>query len=212
MGGTVGGRGTRWGGASGGRGHRGGAVGGARRGVVQEEGVAVGGARRAWHLEGAGRRHVPQESVGLARQHFAESGLGSLWARGPQARRAGGREVSRSRLCSESRELRARATAPRGVRAFGCPQAIPEPGQSPATPPHSGGFTSPLRTSLCLHLSQRPSISWADLSSCVFWFSLHSVDNVQKRGRSSARSSSRTSPLLLSLYQSGKHLPEAAGT
>ena len=53
-----------------------GTVGGARRGVVLEEGVVMGGARRAWHLEGAGLRHVPQESVGLARQHRAESGLG----------------------------------------------------------------------------------------------------------------------------------------
>ena len=92
--------------------------------------------------------------------------------------------MSRSRLCSES----PRASRS-GHRSPGCARlrlSAGDPGAwaVPATPPHYGGFTSPLRTSLCLHLSQRPSISWADLSSCVFWFGLHSVDNVQKRGRS----------------------------
>lgn len=67
-----------------------------RGGGRDQEGRGAGRAGRwggAWHLEGAGRRHVPRKSVGLARQHRAESGLGLLWAAGTRA--AGARAARR---------------------------------------------------------------------------------------------------------------------
>lgn len=91
---TVGGRGTRWGGASGG-----GVIWAGRwegqGGAWRRKGGAWWGG--ALHLEGAGRRHAQRKSVGLARQHRAESGLGSdVGCRHAGGRRAGGQEVSRS--------------------------------------------------------------------------------------------------------------------
>lgn len=72
----------------------GGAMGGTRRGVAQE-GRGGGEGLGTWRGRGAvaGRRHVPRKSVGLARQHRAESGLGSLWAAGTWA--AGARAAGR---------------------------------------------------------------------------------------------------------------------
>lgn len=67
-----------------------------RGGGRGKEGRGAGRAGRwggAWHLEGAGRRHVQRKSVGLARQHRAESGLGSMWAAGTRA--AGARAARR---------------------------------------------------------------------------------------------------------------------
>lgn len=169
-----------------------------------QEGRGAGRAGRwggAWHLEGAGRRRgAPSRAAEICRSSSAApGGVGAGFAVGCRhvgGRRAGGQEVSRSRVCSES----PRASRS-GHRFPGCASlrlSVGDPGAWAATAPFRRLHVAAPNLPLSSFVPEAQHILGRPLILCLL------VQFAQCRQRPetrqiSARSSSRTSPLLLSL-------------